>query len=139
MVNYEEKVESMLKRYRPLGPPTELKERIFESKVTEWNLALLVAAAGILIAVGVGLMWYVLLGPSGTEKEQVRLAMVERAIMREAQASQLLAVANVYAKRPSGEERAREIYNEVARLFQDLNAGKEAMQQVDSLPERRTR
>ena len=47
------KIESILKRYKPSEPPTELKERIFQSKEKQMNRTWLAVAASILLVAGI--------------------------------------------------------------------------------------
>ncbi len=120
------KIESILKQYKPSGPPTELRERIFQSKERQWNRTWLAVAASILLVAGIGVIWQMLLAPNGSEMSKTKLAQIEQAVIRAGGAAQLLAVADFFANQPEGKNHAREIYQEVAHSFPDLNAGIQA-------------
>jgi hypothetical protein len=132
MNNDDIKIESILKRYKPSGAPAGLKGRIFQSKEKRWKRTWLAVAAGILLAAGAGLIWQILSKPANSKMNDIRLAQIEQAVTRAGQASQLLAVADLFAGQPGGKEHAKEIYGEVTNLFPDLNAGIQAQLRLKS-------
>jgi len=126
MSNEDTKIEDMLRHYKLPGPPIELKNRIFQSKEKRWNRTWLAAAASILLAAGIGLIWQISGKQANSEPNDNGAVQIELAVTRAGQASQLLAVADFFARQSEGQDHAREIYHEVAQSFPDLNAGIQA-------------
>ncbi len=136
MGNYEEKVESMLKRYRPVGPPAAFKEQIFKTKhKILWRSKLRIAAA-IMLVLSIGVTWQMLQRSSRSDIDSAKLIQIERLISRAGKSAQLLSVADVLAKHTGGQHRAKEIYEELIHSYTDLDEGMKAKSRLEFLSER---
>ena len=134
MGNYEDKVESMLKRYRPIGPPVKLKTQIFDSKGNRWNRTWLAVAASIMFVAGLSIL---LLESNRPVSPEPTLAEIQRRVFQSGSAARLLASIDVLAKQTGGEEIARQQYLHIAKTYQDSPIAEEAMQRMNLYSERR--
>jgi hypothetical protein len=132
MNNEDVKIEEALRRYKVPKVSIELKDKIFQTKNRLWNRTWLSAAAGIVIAAGLGLIWQFLSKPTTSEIKDIRLMQIEQTVTRTGTAVQLLALADFWATQPEGKNRAQEIYIEVANSFSDLDAGIQAQSRLKS-------
>ena len=130
------RLEQILKRYRPSGPPAHLKERTLLARQRRRPKTWVAVAASLLLVAGGGWVACVLVAPNGSESDEFVLAQVEQAVMRAGFASQLLATADLVAGQPGGELYARTSYREIARSYPDLAAGPEAHSRLRALSER---
>ena len=122
-MNYDdERIESMLRRYRPVGPPAELKENIFQSREKPLGRIWLAIAASILLVAGIGLLWRQQLRPTESVNIQAKLAQIEISVVQAGRAEQLLAVANILAGQPGGEDHAKGIYCEVVNHYPNFKS-----------------
>lgn len=132
-------MESILKRYRPLGPPTELKKRIFHPKEKIWNRTWLAVAASILVVLSGGLIWWVLPGLDNAvnqiEKE-LTFAELEMEVNHAGIAAGMLAVADLFAQQSGGEEYARNRYLYLATTYPKKEVAILARLRLQSLLER---
>ncbi|KPK75991.1 MAG: hypothetical protein AMJ79_08780 [Phycisphaerae bacterium SM23_30] len=136
MNEYDKTIEAKLKRYRPLGPPGGLKERIFEAQPDAGRPARFAVAASMVAALWGGLIWFTLTGPGHSEPADSMLVQVKREISRAGQAAQLLAVGDLLAQQPGGEEYAKSHYQEILQNFSDTGFSVQAKGQLKSLFER---
>lgn len=91
-----------------------------------------VVAAGILLALGLGLIWR-LLSSSRPVPVQKTVAQVRQTVVRAGQAAQMLAVADLLAEQPQGREYARERYIEITRDYAGTECAKQASLRLKSL------
>lgn len=126
----DDKIESMLRRYRPLGPPAELKEQIFRSREKALGRIWLAIAASILLIAGIGLVWRQLVRPTESVNIPANRAQIEISVVQAGRAEQLLAVANILAGQPGGEYHAKEIYYEVVNHYPNFKS--RALDQLDN-------
>ncbi len=126
----DDKIESMLKRYRPLGPPATLKEQIFRSREKRLYRIWPAIAASILLVAGIGLVWRQLVRPTESVNIQSNLAQIEISVVQAGRAEQLLAVANMLADQPGGEYHAKVIYYEVVNHYPNFKS--RALDQLDN-------
>jgi len=128
MNNEDIRIEEILRHYKLSSAPISLKDRIFQTKKSQWNKTWLVAAS-IVVVVGLGLTWRISLNPPSSEINDPKLVCT---IIRTGKAAQLLALADFWANQPEGKNHAQQIYIEVANSFSDLNAGKQAQLRLKS-------
>ena len=126
----DDKIESMLKRYRPLGPPAELKEQIFRSREKRLYRIWPAIAASILLVAGIGLVLRQPVRPTESVNIQSDLAQIEISVVQAGRAEQLLAVANILAGQPGGEYHAKGIYYEVVNNYPNFKS--RALDQLDN-------
>jgi hypothetical protein len=117
-----DKIESMLRRYRPLGPPAALKEQIFRSREKRLYRIWPAIAASILLVAGIVLVWRQLVRPTESVNIQAKLAEIEISVVQAGRAEQLLAVANMLASQPGGEYHAKGIYYEVVNHYPNFKS-----------------
>ncbi len=142
-------IEQILRRYRPAGPPMELKERILKlvktkaisfslpkkDKKSHWTrYAVIAAAASVLIAAG----GYFLLDRLDRDTDikpkeaQLSFAEIERQISQSGRAARLLATADMLAKHSSTEQIVREQYRYITETYPQTTAGIEAKSRIQS-------
>ena len=137
-------IEQILRRYRPAGPPMELKERILKlvktkaislslpkkDKESHWiRYAVIAAAASVLIAAGS----YFLLDSDidiKPKEAQLSFAEIERQISQSARAARLLAAADMLAKHSSTEQIVREQYRYITETYPQTTAAAEAKSRI---------
>ena len=122
MSNNDQKIESMLKQYRPLGPPAELKERIFRSKEKRPNRKWLTVAAGILLVAGI-VIWQITTKPP---KQQLSVADIEQHISASASAARLLAAAEILKQYSDTQQFAEKQYQYIMSQYPETAAGAQA-------------
>jgi hypothetical protein len=139
MNNDDKKIESILKRYKPAGPPPQLKERIFNQKPKTKSLNWLAAAAGIFVVLSAGLIWRTIstpdISPAQTEN-QPTFAELEIEINRAGSAAGLLTIADMFAQQPGAEEYAKNRYSYLIENYPDQQASTIAKARLQSLTER---
>jgi hypothetical protein len=126
----DDKIESMLRRYRPLGPRAELKKQIFRSREKRLYRIWPTIAASILLAAGIGLVWRQLEHPTESVNIQSNPAQIEISVVQAGRAEQLLAVANILAGQSGGEYHAKRIYYEVVNNYPNFKS--RALDQLDN-------
>ena len=127
MDNYEEKVESMLKRYRPIGPSTELKKRIFDSKGNRWKRTWLAVAASILLLLTSSVIWRILKMSTNLVEDEPTLANIQCRITKSGSAAQLLVSTDALAKQLGGEKTALQQYRYIVNTYPKLSIARDAM------------
>jgi len=132
MSSDDKKIEEMLRCYNLPGPPSELKDRIFQPQKKRRKLTWPAIAAGILIAAGLCLLWHSLSQQTDTKTNAARLAQIERSVIRAGQAAQLLAAADLLAKQPGGEEYALEQYLQIIKNYSNTIYAKQAESRIKS-------
>lgn len=118
----DDKIESMLRRYRPLGPPAELKEQIFRSREQRLYRIWPAIAASILLVAGIGLVLRQLERPTESVNIQSNPSQIEIIVVQAGRAEQLLAVANILAGQPGGEYHAKGIYYEIVNHYPNFKS-----------------
>lgn len=136
MIDDDASVELLLKRYRPAGPPAQLKDRIFHSQVTRRRPPWPALAASVLMVVGAGLSAWVLVGPGRSHRDTITAAQIERTVRRAGEAAQLLAVADFWADQPGGESHAQNTYHEIVHAYPDVDVATQARSRLAPLSER---
>ena len=138
MNNNDKKIESILKRYQPLGPPTELKERIFHPKGKKWHRTWFAVAASILLAISGGLIcWFLSELDNATSREkEPTFAELEMEVNHAGIAAGMLAVADLFAQQSGGEEYARNRYLYLATTYPKKEVAALARLRLQSLLER---
>jgi anti-sigma factor RsiW len=92
-----------------------------------WPLTRMAAvAAGILLVLGLGLIWRMLSGPSKPAPTEKTIAELRQTVIRAGHAAQMLAVADLLAKQPGGREYARNRYMEITRDYAGTECAKQA-------------
>jgi len=139
MNNSDTKIESILKHYRPLGPPTQLKERIFHPKEKKRNRTWLAAAASILVVLSGGLICWIQSGLDNAanriEKDPTFVEL-EMEVNQAGIAAGMLAVADLLAQQSGGEEYARNRYLYLAKTYPKKEVAALAKLRLKSLSER---
>jgi anti-sigma factor RsiW len=91
-----------------------------EPKLHRWPVKrVLAVAAGILLVLGVGLVWRMVSALSKHPVNGKAIARLERTIIRTGTAAQMLAVADLLAEQPGGKDYARERYKEIVTGYSD--------------------
>lgn len=126
MSNNDEKIESMLKHYRPLGPPAELKERIFQSKEKQWNRTWLAVAASIFLVASF-MIWQTTVKPP---KQEAAVVDIEHYIAVSASAARILAAAEILEQYEDTQQFAEKQYRYVASKYSETAAGAEARMKI---------
>jgi hypothetical protein len=120
------------------------KKHSFKRPISSrWLVRRLAAvAASILLVVGVGVMRRVLYRPSEQirpvrpEPMAAKIDDIEIEVQRAAVAAQMLAVADMLATQPGGEEYAEKRYTYVINSFPQMNESKQAKLRLQNLLER---
>ena len=118
---------------KTLSPNTLKSSRWPYRKVTA-------VAAGILLALGMGLTWRLLSEPTerpGVIGKEPTAAEIEVAANRAALAAQMLAVADLLSSQPGGEQYAVKRYSDVITSFPETEQSAEARVHLQGLLERR--
>jgi len=90
-------------------------------------------AAGILLLVGLGLVWQAVSERSEPVSTMERVAQLKHAVLREGAAAQMLAVADLLAGQPGGREYARQRYSEIVRMYRNTEYAEQARLRMKSL------
>ena len=143
MSNNDEKIESMLKRYRPLGPPVELKERIFQlektkaiafslpdkEKKTHW-IRYAVIAASIMIVASCFILWCIQERP---KEIHLSMAEIERQISQSANAARLLAAVDMLSEYSDLRDIISQQYKHIVDTYPETTAAAEAKSRINNL------
>ncbi len=146
MTEHDNEIEQILRAYRPVGPPMELKERILKlaetkaisfsrpdkHKKAHWiRYAVVAAAASVLIVAG---SYFLLDRDTDVKPKEVQLsfAEIERQISQSARAARLLAAADMLAKHSSTEKIVREQYRYITKTYPQTTAAAEAKSRIQS-------
>ena len=132
----DRQIEARLQRYQPMEPRVELKGRIFAKRPKKVRAVGWAVAASVAAVLCGGLLWWVISGESDPVGDEMVLVQVEREIMRAGQAAQLLAVGDLLAEQPRGEEYAKSHYEEILKSFADTEYSVQAEMQLNLLGER---
>jgi hypothetical protein len=120
---------------RAQWPKTGSFDRI---KANRWLFKKVAAiAAGILLLLGVGLTWRQLTKPTPPISEELTAAEIEIKANRAAVAAQMLAVADLFASHPGGEDYAVKRYNYIIESFPGGQESAQASLRLQTLTERR--
>ncbi len=140
-MNSDKNIEKLIEQFRPAGPGDELHDAIFgnvqqevvrSKPILKWSAI----AAGMMIAFM--LAGYYLFGPTANQQtnvpiEEISLATMERQIERAGQAAQLLAVADILAAQPGGQEYAIKQYQNLIEDYPEMEQVKEAKEKLFTL------
>jgi predicted anti-sigma-YlaC factor YlaD len=122
------------------------KHSFKKPKLSRWLVRRVAAvAASILLVIGVGVMRWVLYRPSeefhpiGPESIPAKIDEIEIEVQRSAAAAQMLAVADMLAEQPGGQEYAEKRYNYVINSYPGRDESKQAKLRLQNLLERRVK
>ena len=137
----DEKIESMLRRYRLARPPERLRRRIFEVRTERRHRISMrrwasVAAALVLALGGMILIWTQTTQPGKPRLERMTAQQVKMMITREALASQTLEVADLIAAQTGGIEYASTRYRHLTSAYAETKAARVAKSRLRGLLER---
>jgi len=90
-------------------------------------------AAGILLLVGLGLIWQAVSERSEPASKADRVAQLKHTILREGAAAQMLAVGDLLASPPGGTDYARQRYSEITKMYQNTKYAEQAKLRLKSL------
>jgi len=121
------KIESILKRYRPSGPPKELKEQIFppektkaisflqtyKDKKTHW-IRYATIAASITIVTSCFVLWHI---QERSDETHFSIVEIERKISESGKAARLLAAADLLAQYPDHKDIVRQQYSYIIDMY----------------------
>jgi len=138
MDNNDTIIESVLQRYRPLGPPPQLKDRIFLRKGKKQSRTWLKAAAIILVLLSGGLIWWSLEHTANRTDKEPTFAEIEMEVNHAGIAAAMLAVADLLAQQPGGEEYARNRYLYLVETYPQKEVATLARSRLQSLSGRST-
>ena len=110
-----EKIESILKRYKPCELPEDLKKKVFGRRETPHFHFWTSIAAGILIIIGSGIIWKIF-SENNIKTYESKINLVSKSVTQAGKVSQLSAIANMFSQVPGGESHAEDIRNEIRRL-----------------------
>jgi hypothetical protein len=127
MNNKDKKIEEMLTRYKLPDAPADLKARIFTQKKKKLSRNILATAAAILIVASLTITWQI-----KPKNELISLDQAIFSIEQHAQASQLLAIADIFASQASGQAHAKELYCEIIESFPELDVAQKAKSKLKS-------
>ena len=138
----DKKIETMLKRYRPVGPGPALRERIFHiGNNRPTRLRQLAIAASVLVVLG-GAIWLsfsVRAKQAEPSKNKMTVEEIELAVIRAGIAEQMLAAGDLLAEQPGGQQYARERYMYVAATYPNDKVAEKAKSRLQKLSERSTK
>ena len=138
MDNNDTKIESVLKRYRPLGPPPQLKDRIFLRKGKKQSRTWFKVAASILVLLSGGLIWWCLDHTASRTDKEPTFADIEMEVNHTGTAAAMLAVADLLAQQPGGEKYARNRYLYLVVTYPKKEVATLARLRLQSLSKRST-
>jgi anti-sigma factor RsiW len=105
-------------------PKWRLPEKHVQSK---WPAVRVGAvAAGILLVLGLGMIWRMLSEPGKLEPSENAIARAEQKVMRAGTAAQMLAVGDLLAEQSGGLAYARQRYKEIVMSYSDTEYAKQA-------------
>jgi anti-sigma factor RsiW len=93
----------------------------------------LAVAAGIVLLIGVGLIWRTVSEPTKPMPAEEAIARLEQTVTRVGAAVQMLAVADLLAEQPGGKDYARERYKEIVTGYSDTEYAVQAKLRLKSL------
>ena len=126
MDNYEEKIESVLKRYRPTGPSAELKARIFGVREKGHRWIWLAVAASIALAASI-LIWQAISIPPNQE---MAVEDIEQSISKSATAARLLAAADLLDQYQDARPLAEQQYRYIVSRYPETDAAAQAKTKI---------
>jgi anti-sigma factor RsiW len=89
-------------------------------------------AAGILLVLGLGLIWRMLAEPVKPIPRDTTVAHLRQTVIRAGQAAQMLAVADLLARQPQGREYARNRYLEITKDYAGTECARQAKLRLKS-------
>jgi anti-sigma factor RsiW len=90
-------------------------------------------AAGILLLLGVGLIWRMLSEPAKPTPTDRTVAHLRQTVIRAGHAAQMLAVADLLTRQPGGREHARDRYMEITKRYAGTECARQAKLRLNSL------
>ncbi|MBN2590137.1 MAG: hypothetical protein JXA96_09755 [Sedimentisphaerales bacterium] len=115
-----DKIESILKRYKPCELPEGLKKKIFCRRETRYFHIWASIAAGIFIIIGTGITWKIY-SENNIKNDERKINQVNKSVTQAGKISQLSAIANLFSQVPDGENHAEDIRNEIRLLSLNTN------------------